>query len=191
MPLISSSGSERDAVNKQHSGEPASRTEKTRRLVLTALLFAVALVLAIVENALPPLPVPVPGVKFGLSNIAVMYALFFLSRGRAYMIALLKALFVFSTRGLVAGLLSLTGGFLSISAMLLIFFLFKDKISYMVVSVLGAVFHNIGQFAVVSLIYTNLYLWAYLPVLVISGVIAGIMTAVLLRAIMPALKKLA
>ena len=46
-------------------------------LVLTSLIFSAALVLAIVENTLPALPIAVPGVKFGLSNIAVMYALFF------------------------------------------------------------------------------------------------------------------
>jgi heptaprenyl diphosphate synthase len=53
-------------------------------LVLTSLIFAAALVLAVVENALPPLPIAVPGVKFGLSNIAVMYALFFLGRKQAF-----------------------------------------------------------------------------------------------------------
>ncbi len=50
---------------------------RTQELVLAAMIFATALVLSIIENMLPPLPIAVPGVKFGLSNIAVMYALFF------------------------------------------------------------------------------------------------------------------
>lgn len=163
----------------------------TKRLVLTALLFAAALVLSIVESLLPPPPIPVPGVKFGLSNIAVMYALFFLSPGRAYAIAILKALFVFATRGLVAGLLSISGGILSITLMFLINIIFLDKITLTIASVAGAIAHNIGQFAVIALLYAEMSIWAYLPVLVLSGVAAGVVTALLLKVVMPALKRLA
>jgi len=165
-------------------------SNKTRSLVLTGLIFALALVLSIAENALPELPVPVPGVKFGLSNIAVMYALFFLSRGQAYTIAFLKSLFVAVTRGLIAGILSLTGGILSLTVMLVIFVVFKDKASYSVISISGAVAHNLGQFIAISFIYAGMYLWAYLPVLLISGVLAGIVTATLLRFIIPAFNRL-
>lgn len=163
---------------------------KTRRLVLTSLLFATALVLSFIENTLPPIMVSVPGVKFGLSNIAVMYALFFLSKKEAFTIAALKSFFVFLTRGFVASLLSFCGGMLSITVMVLLTYIFREKISYLLLSVSGAVFHNIGQFIAISLIYTNLYLWVYLPVLLISGVFAGMATATLLRFILPAFSRL-
>ena len=68
---------------------------KTEIMVLTSMVFAAALVLAIVESILPPVPIPVPGVKFGLSNIAVMFALFFLGKKQAYTIGILKGLFVY------------------------------------------------------------------------------------------------
>lgn len=164
--------------------------KKTRQLVLTSLLFALALILSIIENMLPPVMVSVPGVKFGLSNIAVMYALFFIGKKEAFIIAVLKAFFVFITRSAVAALLSFCGGMLSIMVMSVLIYIFKDNISYLLLSVCGAVFHNIGQFAAVTLLYTNLYLWVYLPVLLISGVLAGIATATILRFIMPALKRL-
>jgi len=165
---------------------------KTKLLVLTALLFAVALVLSIVENSLPSvsLLIPVPGVKLGLSNIAVMYALFFLKKKPAFAIAVLKGLFVAMTRGPIAGLLSLSGGVLSVLVMSLLIFVFKDRISYLALSIFGSITHNVGQFIVVSLIYTNMYLWVYLPVLLISGVIAGIATSILLRFILPAFNRL-
>ncbi len=172
------------------AAEQRANTQRTRSIVLTGLIFAMALILTIVENAFPALPLPVPGVKFGLSNIAVMYALFFLSRGQAYSIAVLKSLFVAVTRGLIAGILSLTGGILSLTAMVLIMVIFKNKASYMVISITGAAAHNLGQFAAISFIYAGMYLWAYLPVLLISGVLAGIVTATLLRFIIPALKRL-
>lgn len=163
---------------------------KTQRMVLTALLFAVALVLSLVENALPALPLPVPGVKLGLSNIAVMYALFFLNKRDAYAIAVLKGVFVLITRGWVAGLLSLSGGLLSLTVMVLLFLLFREKISYLLLSIAGAIFHNAGQLAAVSVLYGTGYVLLYLPVLLPAGIAAGIVTATLLRFILPALQKL-
>lgn len=164
---------------------------KTQKLVLTSLLFAAALVLAIVENTLPALPIAVPGVKFGLSNIAVMYALFFLGKKQAYTIGILKSVFVFITRGGIAGLLSLTGGILSITVMILLMAVFREKITYLILSIFGAVFHNAGQFFVITLIYTGMNMWAYFPVLLISGLAAGIVTSTLLKFIMPAFQRLA
>lgn len=163
----------------------------TKKLVLTALLFAVALVLSVVENSFtPPVTFIAPGVKLGLSNIAVMYALFFLEKRQAFTIAILKALFVFITRGPIAGLLSLSGGILSLVVMILLLVIFRDKISYLVLSIFGSVSHNVGQFVVISLLYTNMYLWVYLPVLLFAGVIAGVATSTLLRFILPAFKRL-
>jgi len=164
---------------------------KTQMLVLTSMIFAAALVLAIVENVLPPLPIAVPGVKFGLSNIAVMYALFFLGKKEAYTIGILKSIFVFITRGGIAGLLSLSGGILSITVMILLIVIFKEKVSYLMISIFGAVFHNVGQFIVITVIYTGINMWVYLPVLLISGLAAGIVTSSLLRFIMPAFQRLA
>lgn len=164
---------------------------KTQMLVLTSMIFAAALVLAVVENALPPLPVAVPGVKFGLSNIAVMYALFFLGKKQAFTIAILKSAFVFITRGGIAALLSLAGGVLSILVMVLLMVIFREKISYLIISIFGAVFHNIGQFIVITVIYTGMNMWAYLPVLLLSGLAAGIVTSTLLKFIMPAFQRLA
>ncbi|MDD4493542.1 MAG: Gx transporter family protein [Eubacteriales bacterium] len=168
----------------------ADNIKRTKLLVLSAILFAVSLVLSIIEGAFPPIFAATPGVKLGLSNIVVMYSLFFLRKGQAFTIAILKAVFVYITRGAVAGLLSLSGGLMSLLIMVILISIFKEKISYLMVSIFGALFHNIGQLTVVSIIYTNLYMWAYLPVLLVSGVLAGTATSVLLRFIFPALKKL-
>ncbi len=160
-------------------------------MVFTALIFATAIVLAVVENTMPQLSVAVPGVKFGLSNIAVMYALFFLGRKQAYTIGILKSVFVFITRGGIAALLSLFGGIISITVMILLMMLFREKITYLIVSIFGAVFHNLGQFIVITIIYSGINLWVYLPVLFLSGLIAGIVTSTLLKFIMPVFQRLA
>ena len=162
------------------------RLEHTRSLALTALLFALSIVLSLIEGSLPPIIPSLPGIRIGLSNIAVMYALFFLSRPRAFAIAALKSFFVMATRGVVAGLLSLSGGCLSLAIICLLMALTGKKASVLILSVGGAVFHNIGQLGAVSAIYGNMYMFFYLPVLIISGVAAGCLTAALLRLVMPA-----
>lgn len=163
---------------------------RTYCMVLTALILATGLVLSVLENMMPPLPVSVPGVKFGLSNIAVMYALFFLGKKQAYMVGILKSVFVLITRGGIAFLLSFFGGVASITVMIVLMVLFKEKITYLIISVFGAVFHNIGQFIVIMVIYSGMNMWAYFPVLTLSGLIAGIVTATLLKLIMPVFQRL-
>ena len=180
-----------------HQQKPQTREKKNggmssaaiKRMVLTALLFAAALVLTVVEYQMP-IPMPVPGIKLGLSNIVVMYSLFFLRKRDALTLAVLKSLFVFLTRGFIAALLSFSGGVLSIVAMIFCMVIFKEKISYLMVSIIGAVFHNFGQIVVVSMLYTNLLLWTYFPVLLVSAIITGTATSALLRITLPALKKL-
>lgn len=169
---------------------PLGSMSKTQKMTLSAMIFAVALVLAIVENMLPPLPIMVPGVKFGLSNIAVMYALFFLGGKQAYIIAILKGGFVFITRGIIAGALSFSGGIVSITVMLLLLMIIGEKISYLTISIFGAISHNFGQFIVIIILYTGINMLPYLPVLLVSGIVAGIVTSTLLRFILPAFKRL-
>lgn len=52
-------------------------------------------------------------------------------------------------------------------------------------SITGSVFHNIGQIIAVSIILNNNYVFYYFPVLIISGIIMGSITGVLLNIIMP------
>ena len=168
----------------------ASRiSHRLHRVVLLGVLFAVALVLSVAEDALQ-LPLLAPGVKLGLSNIVVMFSLFYLGKKDAVILAVLKSLFVFITRGLVASLLSLSGGLLSIAVMALLLLIFKEKVSYLSLGIAGAVFHNLGQLIVISILYTNLLLWVYLPVLLLSGVLAGLATSLLLKVSLPAFKRL-
>ncbi|ROR25677.1 heptaprenyl diphosphate synthase [Mobilisporobacter senegalensis] len=176
--------------NKNMEDKSLININRTKGLVLTGLLFAIAIVLSIIENSLPSIVIGVSGVKLGLSNIAVMYTLFFLTKQQAFIVAILKSSFVFMTRGVIAGALSLSGGILSLIVMIILMLIFKKKISYLIISIFGAVFHNVGQLFAVSLIFTSIYIWAYLPVLLFAGVLAGIATSTLLKFILPAFEKL-
>ncbi|NLW79171.1 MAG: Gx transporter family protein [Ruminococcaceae bacterium] len=157
------------------------------RVAFTGMLFALAIVLSIAESWLTPLLGLPPGVKLGLANCVVMFALYYTSRWQALLLVLLKAGFGLITRGAVAGLLSLTGGLASLGVMLLLL-LPKRKPGVVLVSVAGAIFHNLGQFVVVWWLYGPPAAY-YLPVLLVAGLVMGVLTAVLLRVLLPALEK--
>ena len=162
----------------------------TYSIALMGLLFALALVLTGVEYMIPPIPMMPPGVKLGLANIVTMYCLFFLGKKQMFTIVLLKSVFVFSIRGFTSFLMSLSGGLLSAVVMLLLVVLAGSSLSYLAISVLGAIFHNVGQLIVASFLMGTSLIVFYLPLLVISGVIMGCITGTLLKVVAPAFNRI-
>ena len=153
-------------------------------------MLAAAVTLTALEHMAPPLPLLPPGVKLGLSNIVTMYCVLFIGKPHAVTLAALKSLFVFLTRGFLAGILSFSGGILSIAVIILLLLLFKERLSYAAAGIAGAVTHNIGQLAAYSVIMnTNLVFSFYTPVLLIAGVAMGAVTGVTLRLLLPFLRK--
>ena len=162
----------------------------TKRIALIGMLFALAMVLSFLESTLSPLLGLPPGVKLGLANVVVMYALFFLGKRDAVLLAVLKAGFAFFTRGATAAVLSLTGGLLSVGIMALLT-LFKNRPSLFILSVCGAVAHNFGQLIALNFVFTqSIYTFYYAPVLLISGLVMGAGTSTSLKLLLPALEKL-
>lgn len=96
--------------------------QKTRHIALSGLLFALAMALSFIEGTLV-IPGLLPGMKLGLANIVVMYALFFMGPRQALVLDVLKALFVFLVSGFTAGFLSLCGGLLSLAVMWVLYYL--------------------------------------------------------------------
>ena len=147
----------------------------TKRLTRMAVLTAVALTIFIVELQLPNLT-PIPGVKLGLANIITVYAIFALGPVDTLGILLARILLgsIFSGQ-MMALFYSLAGGLLCYLVMLVMRKLFTQK-QIWICSVFGAVAHNIGQITVAILITHTPALIYYLPVLMVSGIIAGIFT---------------
>lgn len=162
----------------------------TKKTALLGLLFALAMVLSFFEGALSPLLGLPPGVKPGLANIVVMYAFLYLGKSHALVLVVLKAMFGMLTRGATAGLLSLGGGLLSLFVLMLLC-LIKRRPTMLIISSTSAIFHNIGQLIVLSILVSgNLYTLYYMPVLLISGLVMGGITSLSLNAVLPALVRL-
>lgn len=167
---------------------PSRPESAARRVASLGVLFALSIALSVAEGAIP-VPVSVPGVKIGLSNIAVMYCLLCLSPWEALALAAVKGGFAFVTRGFTAGLLSFSGGLASVLLMLLILRLTRGRASVLVLSITGAVTHNIAQLAAAAALAKNILLLYDLPVLLFFGVIMGAANCALLRLLLPALRR--
>ena len=165
------------------------RSQKAKDVALGGLLFGLALALSFMESTITPLLGLMPGIKIGLSNVVVMYALFFMGGKQACTLSVLKAFFVFLTRGAVAGFLSLCGGLLSLGVMALLYKMPFKPTTY-ILSVCGAIFHNIGQLLAAGFVLKNAFTLAYAPVLLVSGLLMGAVTAKGLSAVLPALGRL-
>lgn len=147
--------------------------KKTKRLVLLAMLTAVAMILSYVESLLPS--VGIPGVKMGLANIAVIFALFRFGWKEAAALSLVRVVLVSLLFGSVGAMLySLAGAVLSLAVMALLRRI--DRFSTVGVSVAGGVAHNAGQILMAMLILQTKQLFGYLPVLAVSGIAGGVLT---------------
>ena len=154
--------------------------KKTQEIALSGLLFALAMALSFIEGTLV-IPGLAPGMKLGLANIVVMYALFFMGARQALYLDLLKALFVF---------LSLCGGLLSLLVMWVLYYKLPFRPTWFILSVCGALSHNIGQLLGAGLILSSAMSLYYAPVMLVLGLVMGALTSLTLRAILPALGRL-
>ena len=147
--------------------------KKTKRLVLLAMLTAVAMILSYVESLLPS--VGIPGVKMGLANIAVIFSLFRFGWKEAAALSRVRVVLVSLLFGSVGAMLySLAGAVLSLAVMALLRRI--DRFSTVGISVAGGVAHNAGQILMAMLILQTKQLLVYLPVLAVSGIAGGVLT---------------
>jgi heptaprenyl diphosphate synthase len=166
-----------------------NRSGKTRQIALSGLLFALMMALSFLEGMVA-IPGLLPGMKLGLANIVVMYALFFMGARQALILDVLKAGFVFLVSGATAGFLSLCGGLLSLAVMWALYALPRHRPTWFILSVAGALAHNFGQLLGASFILSSAISLYYAPVLLVLGLVMGAVTSITLRAILPAMAKL-
>lgn len=165
------------------------RNKSAQRVAVSGLLTSLMLVLGLIERQFP-LTAAIPGIKLGLANSVLLYALYMLGIKQSIVLMLLKALMSWAIyTNMSAMLYSLAGGVLSLLAMIL---LSRIKgVSIIGVSALGAVFFNVGQILMaVIMLNTPQLMVTYLPILMVSGVVTGVLTGVVAQMVMKHLKVL-
>ena len=165
-----------------------NQRNKTRTVARFAMLTALALVLGYVEYLIPVAPA-IPGIKLGLGNTVLLYAVYMGSPLEATMLMLAKVFLssLLFGGGFSAMIYSLAGGVLSLIAMLTLCRV--PKVGVLAVSAAGAVCHNLGQIIAASLMLGVGAVWAYFPVLVISGLVMGPLTGLVAKLVFRALKR--
>ena len=147
--------------------------QKTRHIALSGLLFALAMALSFIEGTLV-----IPGLLPGMGP------------RQALVLDVLKALFVFLVSGFTAGFLSLCGGLLSLAVMWVLYYLLPVRPTWFILSVCGALAHNVGQLLGAGVIISSSLSLYYAPVMLVLGLVMGALTSVTLRALLPALGKM-
>lgn len=158
---------------------------KARYVAVTGIMLALAAALTAFESTVSAfLPA---GVRIGLANIAVFAAAVCINLPTAFIITLLKSVFVLMTRGVTAGIMSVSGGLLSFGITALL--LSRTRCSYVMISVISAVVHILGQLGAAALLTGSVYTLYYAPLLLVTGTVSGFFTGIVSGKVIPLLEK--
>lgn len=139
-----------------------------KKIVRISALIALSIVLSILEGLIPVFNIP--GVKLGLANIVILTTLYIYGFKEAMFVSFIRILFVCIFRtGLFSLYFSLSGAIFSLISMYLVK---KTKLSVIGVSIIGSIFHSIGQI-LIAYIILNTNIIYYLPFILILSIVTG------------------
>jgi len=147
---------------------------------LLANFLAIAIVLNIIESAIPI--IPVPGAKLGFANVVTLIIIYVYSFKDGFALTILRVLLVALLSGKLLGpifYMSMSGAVVATLAMGLF-----QKLNYfgiIGVSVLGSIFHCIGQIAAGIFVIGSIAVIAYLPVMLFLSIPAGVLTGIIAK----------
>ena len=153
---------------------------ETKRITRMGMLVALSLILSYVEMLLPSF-IPIPGIKLGLANIAIVFALYTLPFSDALFISILRVFISCLLFGNVLSLLySLSGALMSLFVMVILRALNAGEVP---VSTVGGVVHSVTQLGVAMLFMKSTALLYYLPFLILSGAVTGFVIGIVTRSL--------
>ena len=143
----------------------------TKTVATIGLLTSLCVILGYVESLIP-INLAIPGIKIGLTNIVVLFALYRLDIKSALLINIARILIVGFLFGTGTSIIySLSGGLISFTVMLLAKKVFS--LSLFSVSILGGIFHNVGQILACMLLLNTYSVLYYLVILYFTGIFSG------------------
>lgn len=162
--------------------------ERNQRIALCGLLVSLMLVLGYMETLIP-VPTAVPGIKLGLSNGVLLFAIYLLDIPTAFALMVLKVVLSGLLFGGVSAMMyAFAGGLLSMIAMSLLSRV-KD-VHPVTVSMVGGVAHNVGQVGLAMIMLQTSQLMYYMAVLMLVGLATGAVTGIMAHNVLLHLKKL-
>lgn len=144
----------------------------TKRITYTGMFVAIAMVFSYLESMIP-VNIAVPGIKLGLANMVTIVVMYRLRISDAWIVSLVRVVLSSLLFGnMTVMVYSMAGAVLSLLVMTLC--RKKDLFGLLGTSILGGVSHNAGQIAMAALFMKSGNIMLYMPVLCISGTIAGV-----------------
>lgn len=160
--------------------------KEIKRYTIIAVLSALAVVINLFESFFIP-PVQF-GIRFGLANIVSLVAIYFVGKKDMVLINALRVIIANLLRGTIFALvfwISFGGVILSTIAIII---LFQLKSSLLFTSIISAIAHSVGQVMVVVLVYNQILIASIIPLLLISSIVTGILTAFIAKLTLNRLK---
>lgn len=158
---------------------------KTHKFAILGVLLALASVTFLLEALLPPILPIAPYVKLGLSNIFILLTIAWFSCLDGLIVVLAKNIITACVSGWFALLFNIVGSMIAFLAMYLLYTLCFSKISFVAISMVGAVLSNIARTATASLLLTAPSLFLQLPFVVAisigGGLLVGVVTALIVQ----------
>lgn len=160
-----------------------------KKTINFSMLLALSIVLSIFESFIPIINGSIPGLKIGLANIVILFMLYrynlkdaiYLSILRVILMGLIKAGFGINF------IFSIVGAILSVSAMSI----FKKlNFSIIGVSIIGSIFHILGQIISAIILLNTFNLIYYLPYLIIFSIITGFIIGTICKEILERTKEI-
>ena len=164
---------------------------KNQRLVYIALLAAQAVIISLLERAIPFPFAIAPGAKIGLANIITCMALYTLPTKDAAKVVIIRIILSTLLGGNLSSFMySASGALLSFIGMWAVMKLGPARISLIGVSTTGAILHNVGQLTTASWIAQTWTVLLYLPVLSVVGILSGIAIGIVANYLLTHVEKL-
>lgn len=153
---------------------------KTRDIAIIGVLTSISVVISILESYFTFIGDIIPGLKLGLANIVILFALYKYNFKTAISISLIRVLIValIKTGFGLNFLFSIVGAVFSIITMTLIK---KTKLSIIGVSLVGSLFHSIGQILVGIIVLNNYNVIYYLPYLLLFSIPTGLFIGIIAK----------
>ena len=150
----------------------------TRRISTYAMNVALAFVFSYIE-AIIPFNIGIPGVKPGFANIVILLTICMSDHIiDAYAIAIIRVILAGMTFGNMSTMIYAMAGTL-LATTLMLTTKKTGLLSTTGISIIGGIAHNMGQLITAIIMLSTVSLIYYLPILIIAGMIAGIVTGII------------
>ena len=161
---------------------------KAKTVAFMGIFCTLALILSYLESLIP-ISFGIPGVKLGLANLVIVFMLYFMKPGYAVIVNLVRVVLAGLLFGNVFGIIYSAAG--AIVSFLVMWPLSRiKKFSVIGVSVAGGIAHNMGQLIVAVFVVGAVQVMYYVPVLLISGVVTGIVMGIIAKIMINNIKKI-